>query len=230
MSLRKKIANSKRVQSFVTTLIERHVRKCFRSSTWDRTGFEPMEDSLQAGEPVIVVLWHQRLMMSPYLFPTDLGRIFTLTSDARAGRLAGQFQTRFDMETIPMSSHKRHVAMSREILGKIREGYSIGIAADGPRGPARICSTVPLVWARASGKRVFVVTFSADRVRELSTWDKMWMPRKRAKGVLMCREWTTPVPRKTTPEEFEALRTSLQGALSDLSNEADTRAGRQPQN
>lgn len=226
MSLRKKIADSPRVQNFVARRIEKMVRRAYRRSNWERIGFEPMEDSLRAGEPVIVVLWHQRLMMSPYLFPIELGRIFTLTSAARAGRMAGLFQTRFGMETIAMSSHKRHVAMSREILGKIREGYSIGIAADGPRGPARVCSTVPLVWARSSGKRVFVVTFSADKVRELPTWDRMWVPRPRSKGVLMCREWTTPVPRKISSHEEEALRMDLENALESLRREADQRVGR----
>lgn len=226
MSLRKKIADSPRVQSFVAGLMERFVRRAYRTSQWDRIGFEAMDASLKAGEPVIVVLWHQRLMMSPYLFPIHLGRIFTLTSEARAGRMAGLFQTKFGMETVAMSTKKRHVAMSREVLGKMREGYSIGIAADGPRGPARQMSTVPIVWARASQKRVFVVAFSADKVRELNTWDRMWLPRSRSKGVLMCQEWTTPVPRKMTPETEEALRLDLEAALNVVTGEADRLVGR----
>ncbi len=221
LSLRKKIADSPRVQSFFAQLIEKLVRRAYGKSQWQRVGFEPMEASLRDGEPVIVVLWHQRLMMSPYLFPTELGDIATLTSAARAGRMAGLFQSRFGMRTIAMSSHQRHVAMSREILGRIREGCSIGIAADGPRGPARVCSTVPLVWARASGKRVFVVTFSADKHRELPTWDRMWLPRAGSTGVLMCREWDETVPRKMDEAQEEALRLRLEGALNALSDEAD---------
>lgn len=226
MSLRKKLADSPRVQSFVAGFVERYVRRAYRKSHWQRIGFEPMEELLATGEPVIVVLWHQRLMMSPYLFPTDLGRIFSLTSEARAGRLAGLFQTKFGFETVAMSTNRRHVAMSREILGKMREGYSIGIAADGPSGPVRVCSTVPLVWARSSGKRVFVVTFSADNVRVLDTWDKMWVPRAHSNGVLMCREWTTPVPRKMDAEQEETLRLDLEASLNALSAEADRMVGR----
>ena len=221
VSLRKKIADSARFQGFVADRIAALVRRAYAKSNWQRIGFEPVEESLRQNEPVIVVLWHQRLMMSPYLFPTELGAIFTLTSEGRAGRLAGLFQTRFGMETVAMSNRKRHVAMSREILGRMREGYSIGIAADGPRGPARICSTVPIVWARSSGKRVFVVTFSANKVWEIGTWDRMWIPRKRSEGVLMCREWEKGVPRKGTDEVFEDLRLDLQESLNALSEEAD---------
>lgn len=223
MSLRKKFADSPRVQGFFARLIEMLVRRAYRKSRWQRIGFEAMEATLREGDPVIVVLWHQRLMMSPYLFPTALGRIATLTSAARAGRMAGLFQTRFGMETIAMSSHQRHVAMSRQILGRMREGCSIGIAADGPRGPARICSTVPLIWARASGKRVFVVTFSADKHFELPTWDRMWLPRPGSHGVLMCREWTPPVPRKMDAATEETLRRDLEAALNALSDEADAK-------
>jgi len=226
LSLRKKLADSPRVQSFVAGLIERYVRRAYRRSDWQRIGFEPMEASLKDGEPVIVVLWHQRLMMSPYLFPTDMGRIFSLTSEARAGRLAGLFQTKFGFETVAMSTNRRHVAMSREILGKIHQGYSIGIAADGPSGPVRVCSTVPLIWARSSGKRIFVVTFSADNVRELDTWDKMWVPRAGSNGVFLCREWDTPVPRKMSPEQEETLRLDLEASLNALSAEADAMVGR----
>lgn len=226
MNLRKKLADSPRVQKFVARRIAALVRRAYQRSSWQRIGFEPMEESLRQGEPVIVVLWHQRLMMSPYLFPIELGRIFTLTSAARAGRMAGLFQTQFGMETVAMSSRKRHVAMSREILGKIREGYSIGIAADGPRGPARTCSTTPLVWARSSQKRVFVVTFSTHKVIELPTWDRMWIPKAKSKGVLMCREWQGQVPRKLTSEDEERLRAELEKALEDLRIEADQMVGR----
>ncbi|MGR3615911.1 MAG: lysophospholipid acyltransferase family protein [Paracoccaceae bacterium] len=223
MNLRKKIADSPRFQAFVADRIAALVRRAYRRSQWDRIGFEPIDESLRAGEPVIVVLWHQRLMMSPYLFPTELGPIFTLTSEGRAGRMAGLFQTRFGMETVAMSTRKRHVTMAREIMGKVREGYSIGIAADGPRGPARQCSSVPIVWARSTGKRVFVVTFSANKVWELGTWDRMWIPRKRSKGALMCREWTREIPRKASEEEMEEHRLDLQTALNELSDEVDSR-------
>jgi len=49
----------------------------------------------------------------------------------RAGRMAGLIQTRFGFETIAMSSHTRHVALSRAVLGRMKQGVSVGIAAVG---------------------------------------------------------------------------------------------------
>jgi lysophospholipid acyltransferase (LPLAT)-like uncharacterized protein len=202
------------------------VRLVHRTTRWQRLGFAPLEDMLRGGEPAIVVLWHQRLMMSPYLFPLDLAPVCSITSAGRAGSLAGRIQKRMGFQTIAMSSHKRHVALSREVLGRIRAGVSVGIAADGPRGPARVCSTVPLIWARASGVRVFVTAFSTRHASEAPTWDRMLLPRPWSRGVTMCREWKENVPRRAGEDENERLRLSLQDLLNEVTADCDEKAGR----
>ncbi|MEP4037125.1 MULTISPECIES: lysophospholipid acyltransferase family protein [unclassified Pseudophaeobacter] len=226
MSLRKKIADNPRFNRFFEGLFAAYVSFAYRNSRWQRTGFEEMDAAVSRGEPVIFVLWHQRLIMAPYLFDTSLGRICALTSAARAGRLAGQILVRLGFETIPMSSHKRHVALSREVLRRTREGCSIGIAADGPRGPARISSGVPITWARMTGCRVFTVAFAERRVLKMPTWDKQMLPMPFSRGVLICQEWTDPVPKKPNENEAEALRLSLQSALNEITSQADEAVGR----
>jgi lysophospholipid acyltransferase (LPLAT)-like uncharacterized protein len=229
MSLRKRIAGSERFNSFIERMMERYIRFVHRTTTWQRKGFGAMDKLLAQGEPVIVVLWHQRLFMSPYLFDAETGKMCSLTSTSRAGQMAGRWQMRFGFDTIAMSSHDRHVTLSRKVLGKIRDGFSIGIAADGSRGPARQCATVPLVWARASGKRIFMVSFSSSRAVMLPTWDKAMMPLPWGRGILLCREWDGEVPRKASEEETEALRYKLQGDLNALTAESDLAVGRRPQ-
>lgn len=228
MSLRKRIADSAGFQNGVASLCARYLRFVHRSSDWERRGFEEMDRLVAGGEPVIVVLWHQRLLMTPWFFPVHLGPVCSITSSARAGSMAGLIQTKFGFQTVAMSSHKRHVALSRAVLGKIRDGVSIGIAADGPRGPERQMSTVPLVWARSSGKRVFLVSFSAEKMRETGTWDRMLLPAPWNRGVILCREWAREVPRKASEAEFEALRLDMQEALNDVTAESDRLVGREP--
>jgi len=226
MNFRRKIADSVWLNRAVETFFSAWIQFSYRTSKWDRIGFEDMEEALRNGEPVIVVLWHQRLMMAPYLFDHSLGPICTLTSSGRAGRLAGKVMERFGLRTVAMSSYKRHIALTREILGNMRQGVSVGIAADGPRGPARIASTVPLAWARASRKRLFLVSFSARRVHALRTWDRMWLPSFWTGGVFQCQEWCETVPRSLDDAKIEKLRLSLQAALDAVTDEADRATGR----
>ncbi|CUH89968.1 hypothetical protein PH5382_03926 [Phaeobacter sp. CECT 5382] len=226
MSLRKKIADSPRFNRAVEACFAAYVSFAYRTSRWQRSGFADMDAAVARGEPVIFVLWHQRLIMAPYLFDTSLGRICALTSAARAGQLAGQILVRLGFETIPMSSHKRHVALSREVLRRTKEGCSIGIAADGPRGPARISSGVPITWARMTGCRVFTVAFAERRVLKLPTWDKQMLPLPFSRGVLICQEWLEEVPKKPSEVEAETLRISLQASLDEITDRADRHAGR----
>ena len=229
MSIRKKIADSEVVLNWVARRIASYIRLVHRNTRWQRIGYEELDQLAKQGEPVIVVLWHQRLVQSPYFFPLDKGHICSITSAARAGSMMGRVQTLFGMDTIAMTSRKRHVAQSREVLGKMKQGVSIGIAADGPRGPERVSSTVPLVWARTSGKRVFCITYSTRHCREAGTWDRLLLPRPwRNDGVFLCREWTAPVSRKATKEQIEALRLSLEKHMNDLTAEADRMVGRNP--
>ncbi|MGD9862602.1 MAG: lysophospholipid acyltransferase family protein [Pseudodonghicola sp.] len=226
MSLRKKIADSAAFARIVTGLFAGYIRLAHATSRWRREGFEPMDVALRAGEPVIFVVWHQRLMMAPYMFDLSLGPICSLTSAGRAGRMVGALLGRFGWENISMSSHKRHVALSREVLRRMKQGVSVGIAADGPRGPARVSSTVPLVWAKSSGCRVFAVSFSANRVVEFPTWDRMWLPAPFSRGVFRCAEWTATVPRQTDEAELEALRQSFEATLDAVTAASDRAAGR----
>ena len=228
MGLRKKIADSAWFNNSLEGLFAAYIRFAYKSSRWDRSGFEAMDDAVRSGEPIIMALWHQRLMMAPFIFDTSLGPICSLTSSARAGSAVGRLLGRFGFDTVPMSSHKRHVALSRVVLGKMKEGISIGIATDGPRGPARIASTVPLVWARASGKRIFVVSYAARRQISFPTWDRLTLPAPYTTGVLRCAEWKEPVPRKATEEETEILRAKLQDALNEITDAADRAVGRDP--
>ena len=64
MSLRKRIADSPRFNRTIEGLFAAYVRFAYRSSRWQRSGFEEMDACVKRGEPVIFVLWHQRSPMS----------------------------------------------------------------------------------------------------------------------------------------------------------------------
>lgn len=228
MSLRKKLADNESVLNWFARRFASYVRYVHKSSRWTRIGFETLDAILDTGEPVIIVLWHQRLVMTPYFFPVDKHPICSLTSSARAGSMAGRVQTKFGLQTIAMTSRTRHVALSRKVLEKLKSGVSIGIAADGPRGPERVCSAVPLMWARTSGKRVFCVAFATRNGTEAKTWDHLSLPRPHTEGVYICREWDRDVPRKASAEQIEDLRLDLQQMLNDVTREADEMMGRVP--
>jgi lysophospholipid acyltransferase (LPLAT)-like uncharacterized protein len=226
MRLRRRIEKSNWLNHGVEALVAGWVRLAYRTSKWDRVGFEIMEEALQNGESAIIVVWHQRLMMAPYLFDPSIGPICAITTSSKAGMLAGQVVKRFGLGTIAMPPHKNQISLTREVLRLMRQGVSIGMAPDGPLGPARITSGVPLAWARAAKLRVFLVSFSARRVHALSTWDRMWLPSLWTQGVFHCREWSEQISRFSDEVETERLQLSLQAALDAVTDESDRATGR----
>lgn len=229
VSLRKKLADSEILLNAVAWCIASYIRLVHATSRWERIGYEPLEALSAKGEPVIVALWHQRLALTPYYYPAELGPSCSVTSAARAGSMVGRVQTFFGMGTVPMESRQRHVALSRKVLQLLKGGTTIGFAADGPRGPARVATAVPLAWARVSGKKIFVITYSVKHATKTGWWDKMMLPRPFTRGVILCREWNETVPRKASEDDMERLRLSLQTLMNDLTAEADRMVGRTPE-
>ena len=86
MSLRKKIADSEAVLNWAARRIAGYIRMVHRNTRWQRIGYEELDALAEQGEPVIVVLWHQRLAQSPYFFPLDKAPICSITSAARGGQ------------------------------------------------------------------------------------------------------------------------------------------------
>ena len=224
MSLRRRIADNPRLNAWVEGVFAAYIRFAVRTSRWDMQGFDALAKELDAGRPVIFCIWHQRMMLAPWMFDTKLGKFCSLTSSARAGRMVGQILARFGFETVPMSSHKRHVALSREVLRRIDQGFSIGIAVDGPRGPNRIAKTVPLQWARSTDAKVFVFAYSCRRAIFLPMWDRNMLPTPFTRGVMMCRAWDESVPRRASEAETEAMRLSLEKALDAVTDDCDDHA------
>ena len=226
MSLRKRIADSEGFNRAIARILAGYVRFAVRTSRWERRGFEALRDHLRGGEPAVMVLWHQRLIMAPYLFDQDLGKICSLNSDRRAGELAGMIVEEFGFETVAMSAAKREVALSREVLGRIKQGYSVGMATDGSTGPARRAKTFPIVWSRSAQKPIFLVAYSSRPALLMPTWDRQMIPLPFSRGALVIRRWEEEVPRKLSEDETEALRAKLDAALDAVTEEADRLAGR----
>lgn len=217
----KRLANSRAVNRLVAKLLANYVRLVWYTTRWQSEGFDEMRAALAQG-PIIVVLWHQRLLMAPYLFDLKAGRICSLTSDAKGGRMAGLVQTEFGFETIAMPKDQGGFAMSREVLRKMRDGASVGIAVDGTTGPARVAKTAPLVWARATGRPIFVAAFSSKRHKIFaSSWDLAMIAYPFSRGARVCERWAHEVPRKLEDSQMEDLRQKLEAALESVTERAD---------
>jgi len=170
----------------------------------------------------ILVFWHSRLLMMPFVYPGS--RIAVLASTHRDSEMLGKVLARFGVERALGSSTRGSVAGLRELLRRVRDGYDLGITPDGPKGPRRRVKGGVIATARFTGKPIVPVTFAASRGRRVRSWDRTLVPYPFSRGVFLYGE-PLLVPRDTPEEDFEQLRLRLEKDLDSLTDAADEAVG-----
>lgn len=223
--VKKRIAQSELLNRCVASLLYFYVRFCYATTQWKYDGFEEMDAQLLEGQPVMIVMWHERLWMSPYMYNTKLGKICAITTESRIAQLGHLLLRRFDFEAEMIDPRKNPLAFNRRILRRIRNGYSIAVSPDGTRGPRRECKSYPIKWVRKSQVPVFCVAFSMRRSLRLPTWDRSRVPLPFNRGALLARRWRETVPKNASQEQIDAFSDRLGNDLNAVTLEADQMVG-----
>jgi len=226
MSLRNRLENSDLLHRLLSAVLAVYLRLCLRTTRWQAEGLDDLIAALRQG-PIILVLWHSRIMLGPAHWPSHMAPLATLRDTSPAGKLSGATQARFGMHPIAMSDRASNQTASRRVLKIIRGGTSLGLTADGPLGPARRLKPPPLDWARASGVPVFVYAYACPGWR-VSTWDKMLMPRPFGRGAYVYRRWNATIPKRPDAEHLAELAAALQAQLNQATSDADALVGLPP--
>lgn len=225
MSLRKRILDHPFTIGAVAMVFVGYLRLVYWTSRIERVGEDRLWQAVDRSGAVILLSWHQRLMMSPWSI--DPARTLTrgLTSTSRMGRLLSRIHRSFGHDTQPLPLGPEGAATLREILRGLRDGRSVGISPDGPRGPARVAKPIPIQWARATQVPLVVYAFSARRYLTVRTWDRLMVPLPFNRLALVWQVWDVPVPRRLTEEETAALAGELGLFMDAVTADADILAG-----
>lgn len=139
-------------------------------------------------KPLIVVFWHNRLMMAPFvtrpakkLYPDY--KMMTLASEHGDGRFVGRVMEKFGLISILGSTNdgrksSRGISTSslRSLIKGLKKGYALGITPDGPRGPNQKINGEVTAIAKISGAKILACSYSTSKMKELNTWDKFKIP------------------------------------------------------
>jgi lysophospholipid acyltransferase (LPLAT)-like uncharacterized protein len=129
----------------------------------------------------------------------------------------------FGYGTVPMPKGVLGATEMRTVLRGLKQGVSIGISPDGPRGPARVAKVTPIQWARTAQVPIVVFTYAATRFVPLRTWDRLMFPLPFGRLVLLWRVWDRTVPARLTDAEGLALAAELGAFMETITQEADAR-------
>ena len=128
--------------------------------------------------PMIFALWHGQFMMLPVLNPASV-KVRIMVARHGDADLLGNLLQSFGMGLIRgagAGSRKRDRGGARALLAAksaLEDGFSVGMTADVPPGPARRAGLGIVTLAKISGKAVIPVAVASSRYHSLDTWSRM---------------------------------------------------------
>ncbi|MBA4118765.1 MAG: hypothetical protein C0514_07735 [Candidatus Puniceispirillum sp.] len=195
----------------------------YKTSRWQKIGWEYPEAYWREGKPFILCFWHNRLLMACFTWtgPMSIHMLISAHSD---GQIIAKTIGHFGLKTIAGSSSKGGAQALRQMIKALKNGDAVGITPDGPRGPRFEVSEGIVSLARLSGLDILPVSFGVSRRRVLSSWDRFILALPFSKGVLL---WGEPI----TPQDWQGedgacrLGPLIQERLTHLTQLGDTLCG-----
>jgi len=172
------------------------------------------------GRPVIILVWHGRLLLAPYFFRKR--GVYALVSPSRDGEIIARIASGWGFRIIRGSGSHSMVRAWLEMKSRLREGAELIIIPDGPRGPDRVFKPGSLKLAQETGAILQPFSFSAQKKKFLRSWDRLliFSPFSRIAAV-----YGSPIRVEPAMDEegFERTRAEVERALTALDAEADFR-------
>jgi lysophospholipid acyltransferase (LPLAT)-like uncharacterized protein len=218
-TLRRRIEQSDTLAWLLGGIVSLWLRLCHATTRWQRQGDAELIEALKTG-PVMVVFWHESVMMGPPLWIKEFGKGAILRDTSPAGRLSGSVQQHFGMLPFAMPPNAAGITAVRDVLRIVKSGVSLGITADGPKGPARVVKDAPLDWIKATGLPVFTFAYAMSRCRRASTWDRMIIALPFGRGACIFRRWPHEVPRRADAAAMTRVREEMTSALDQTLDDA----------
>jgi hypothetical protein len=173
-------------------------------------------------EPYILAMWHGRLLLLP-MFRNRSKSLVALISSHRDGQIISKLGSLFNIKTVEGSSSRGGSRALRELTRFARDGHSLFVTPDGPRGPRMHASDGIIDLARLTGLPILPATMSARRAVMFDSWDRMLVPGLFTDVVI---RWGAPIT-VGADDQKQDLLARLDAALTSVQDEADRIAGRE---
>jgi lysophospholipid acyltransferase (LPLAT)-like uncharacterized protein len=188
---------------------------CIKS--WRRI-WKDTADNSRTQAPVIYCIWHDHLILAVASYDDHVLEkwhekgLATMVSASNDGAFLAAVLAKFGLHAIRGSTSRRGPQALLESARWLRNGYSVAITPDGPRGPARQIQEGIIYLAQVSGRPIVPISnFTRWKIR-LRSWDRFQIPLPFAR----CEFYDNHpifVPRHATETDREQLRSRLEESM-----------------
>lgn len=128
--------------------------------------------------PKICVLWHNRLFIASKLFSRFFRQteMYGLISPSRDGAWLAEFYKNIGIKAIRGSSKRGGREAMSQMEKVLKEGDTVTITPDGPRGPAYVAKPGIAILAKRSLVPICVVGINFRKFWRFNSWDRFFLP------------------------------------------------------
>jgi hypothetical protein len=175
---------------------------------WQVTGLKELANYLAEERQTLFALWHDLQLIMPVAYikyrkslPSDF-QLKALVSGHGDGQLVKATLAYFGLKAVSGSSSRGGVKATLEIQDAIRQGYSIVITPDGPRGPPHQIKEGILFLAENFNLAVVPLVIKYSNSWRLSSWDSFQIPKPFSRVELKIE---SPIIAVNNSDHFKAL-------------------------
>lgn len=165
------------------------------------------------GRPVVFTLWHGRLLPCTYHHRGQ--GVVTLVSLHRDGEYITRAVRRWGYTAVRGSSSRGGLEALRELIRHVKQGRSLAITPDGPRGPFQKMKPGPVIIAQRTGAPIIPVASAASRGWFFGSWDRFLIPRPFARCQIAYGE-PVFVPRHADEAQIQAAMDEVERRIGVL--------------
>jgi lysophospholipid acyltransferase (LPLAT)-like uncharacterized protein len=209
---------------FLAPLAAKLVQGLFLTCRKKLLGPPAAMDLLDNDKPLLMTSWHGQLLYALYYYPNRFGLAHEgviMTSPSRDGAFLGEVMHSLGYIISPGSRRKGGVQALRDLADYFKRGHSVGLVADGSRGPARVAQKGVIFLAREAQAPIVPVAVASSKKVTFNSWDRFELPLPFSRVALLAGEplWVSPGVRGP---ELERLRLELETRLNRLFEKSRT--------
>ena len=212
------------IQTLLSLIGSIYVLTVYKTSKVNLKNRKKIENLLERNESFIYSFWHDQLLMCPLTWQSN-SNIKVLISKHRDGDIIAQLISNLGFEAIRGSTHKTNkiknkggLLSARKMIKSLKNGISIGISPDGPKGPRHKVSEGILSISRLSESVILPVGIGFKKKWVLNTWDKFIIPKPFNEITVI---WGDPIPAITNKKNNHQFKTKLESKMNNLTAQAN---------
>ena len=186
-------------------------------------GEENLLNLAKAGKPIMVCVWHGRLLFPSWYIRLKTTNLHAIASHHSDAEIMARILKRWGYSLIRGSTKKGGEAVVLKMAEVFKNGGIVAVTNDGPKGPPRIAKAGSTGLAIKYNVSMVMITGSATKFWQINSWDRFMLPKPFGRIDIVV---APPLEIATPPENNEEEIKLLSNYMNHYQDEVDRMTGK----